>query len=280
MDELRIIKYLDGELSADELRDFEEEIRMNPPLAEEVARFRQIQELAGKLLSDQGIENEELDPLVQKEISDAVKDYKKDPAAFGDVPEAYLHNLKQAGQSFSDNRGKTSSIGMINRIWYTAAAIVVLAILASILVFKPFAGKSPNEIYAQYFSTFHKTNEILELARNDNDFLFAIEVYEAGDYDRAAVLFEMLADSTRLRAWSLLYAGSSYMSLNQITKAMELFHLILQEGDDEVVPAARWQLALCHLRAGEPELAVEQLEILSSNPVYRRDAGRILRLIR
>ena len=57
MDELRIIRYLDGEMSGEELKAFEDEVRMNQPLKEELERYRQIQDLAEKLLSDQGGES-------------------------------------------------------------------------------------------------------------------------------------------------------------------------------------------------------------------------------
>lgn len=281
MDELRIIKYLDGEMSGEELRKFEEEIRMNPQLAEEVNKFRQIQDLARRLLSDQEEQDKDLDQAVQKEISEAVEEFKKDPASFGgEIPQEYREQLKQAGKNFSENHGKTGSMLMIKRIWYSAAAVVILAVVVTILILRPFEKIPAGEIYAQYFRTFQKTENIIELARTDNDFLFATEVYEAGDFERAVVLFEILADSSEIRAWSLFYAGSSYMSLNQVNNAIGLFTTILEEGDEEVLSPARWQLALCYIRSGDPDEAQKHLEILGDDPVFRKDAGRILRILR
>jgi tetratricopeptide (TPR) repeat protein len=295
MDELRIIKYLDGEMPGEELRAFEEEIRMNPPLAEEVRKYRQIQDLAGKLLGkgerepEAGLQGEDpdpemrenaLDPAIEQEISEAVGEFKKDPSSCGQVPGEYRETLAQAGKAFFENRGKTGAIRMIRRIWYTAAAVVVLAVTVSILILKPFEKIPAGEVYAQYFRTFHKTDQITELARTDNDFLFATQVYEAGDFERAAVLFEMLADSSEVRAWSLFYAGSSYMSLNQPEKAAGLFTAVIEEGDQEVISPARWQLALCYLRMGRTGEARKLLEMLREDPVYRKDAGKILRILR
>lgn len=340
MDELRIIKYLDGEMSGEELRDFEKEIRMNPPLAEELKKFRQVQDLAKKLLSDQdqqerdadtegkeqapgpeserqdtgrlerdqdtgptetkldpGPESEkqdtgrlerdwdpeqekDLDPAVQKEILEAVEAFKTDPASFGDVPQEYREHVKQASETYGRSQGKAGSMRMIRRIWFSAAAVVLLAVVITILLVRPFERIPAGEVYSQYFRTFHKTEDIIELARTDNDFLFATEVYEAGDFERAVVLFEMLADSSEIRAWSLFYAGSSYMSLNQVENAIGLFMTVLEEGDEEVQSPARWQLALCHIKSGNPEEAREHLEILRDDPVFGRDARRILRILR
>lgn len=307
MDDLRIIQYLDGEMSGEELREFEDEIRMSPALAEEVKRFRQIQDLARKLLADQGVDEggpkvgtkgpaaqkdqetgkakeqqdiEEPDPEVMEEISAAVEEFKKDPSSYGDVPDGYRENLQEAERSYFEGRTGTGSMRMIRRIWYTAAAVVIVALVISIVIFRPFARLSADEIYAEYFRAVPKTDEVIELARADNDFLFAIEVYEAGDYERAAVLFEMLADSADLRPWSLLYAGTSYMSLNQTDNAIEFFRTILEEDYKDVASPARWHLALCYIRQGKGQAATEMLEILRSDPRYRKDAGRILRILR
>jgi len=291
MDELKIIKYLDGEMKGKELQQFEEEVRMNPRLAEEVNKFREIQDLARNLLADREEndqvkapaaridKDEEMDPAVQKEISEAVTEFKKHPSGYGDIPPDYVNKLKDAEKNLLENRKKSGSLQTIRRIWYSAAAVVILALTVSILVFKPFSNLPAGEIYAQYFRTFTKTDEILELARDDNNFLFATEVYEAGDFERAAVLFEMLADSSLVRPWSMFYAGCSYMSLNRSGKAIELFKSVIVEGDEEVLPLARWQLGLCYLKTGDVSQAREQLKILSDDPGFRKDAGRILRAL-
>jgi hypothetical protein len=296
MDELKIIKYLDGEMTLDESRAFEEEIRMNPPLAEELERYRQIQDLARQLL-DEGAD-EVSNPEVEKEISEAVQDFKNDPGSMDKVSPEYLRKLEEAQERFMGSRSSSDPggggesrlpgkedvnandpVSTIRKIWYRAAAVVILAIILSILLFRPFSKSTPDEIYAKYFHAFHKTEEVLEMARNDNDFLFAVEVYEAGDFERAAALFEMLADSSVIRSWALFYAANSYMSQNHSGRAIELYQTILAEGDREVQSHARWQLALSYLRIGEPDMAREQLEILSKDPVYRSDAKRILRIV-
>ncbi|HEC41751.1 MAG TPA: tetratricopeptide repeat protein [Bacteroides sp.] len=273
MDELKIIQYLDGEMTGKELEKFEEAVRMNPTLAEEVSRYREIQGLAMKLLSDQDTE-------MEKEISEAVEDYKRDPQSYGNIPEDYREKLMDAERELHRSGEQTGSILMIRRIWYSAAALVIIALAISVLVFKPFSTIPPGEVYAQYFSSFSRTDEIIEIARDDNDYIFATEVYEAGDYERAAALFELLADSSGLRSWSLFYAGSSYMLLNQTDKAIEYFQSALDEPGDEVISPAHWHLALCYLKQGMPEIAREHLILLSDDPVYRKDANRILKLLK
>ncbi len=288
MDELRIIKYLDGEMPEEERRAFEDEIRMNPALAEELQRYRHIQDLAGKLLGDVAEEEKEgagdsaengLDPAVKQEIEEAVLQFKKNPDDPGKVPESYRETLHRAGKAFFRSRGKAGSSLMIRNIWYRAAAVVVLGVTISILILRPFGKISPDEIYAHYFRPFHKTDRVVELARADNDLLFAIQVYEAGDFERAVALFEMLADSSGMKAWPWFYAGSTYMSLNRPEKAIDLLKKAMEEGDREVDAHARWQLSLCYIRIGEPSEARKYLETLKGDPDYRRAAGKILRIL-
>ncbi len=287
MDELKIIKYLDGEMSSAEKRAFEEEIRMNPALAEELERYRHIQDLAEKLIGD---EDNIKDPAVEKEISEAVSEFKSHPESFDKVSDEYRATLEASQKNYFDKRESfdsegpvestnTAPIKVIRGIWFRAAAIIVLAIILSILIFKPFSGRTPEELYAKYMQPFQKTEKLMEIARNDNDFLFAVEVFEAGDFDRSIVLFEMLADSSELRAWSLFYAGSSYMSINRSVKAIELFKEVLLEGDAAVLPHAHWQLALSYIRTGNPDKAREHLEILAKDKVYRSEAKRIMRIV-
>jgi hypothetical protein len=58
------------------------------------------------------------------------------------------------------------------------------------------------------------------------------------------------------------------------------FKEILPSEDRELVSAAKWQLALCHLKRGEAEPAIEYLENLLEDTAYRKDARRILRILK
>jgi tetratricopeptide (TPR) repeat protein len=282
MDELKIIKYLDGEMSTEESLAFEEEIRSHPTLAEEVEKFRQIQDMAVKLLAQPGTGEETetgMDPAVEEEISDAVQDFKSRPESFDKVSPEYRRELERARKRFGGSGEANAPVRMIRRIWYRTAAIIILALALSVLLFRPFEKMDPEEVYERYFKTFDKTLQVADLVRDDNDFLFAVEVYEAGDFDRASILFEMLADSAVLRPWSLFYAGSSYLSLHQTEKAISLFRTAIEEGNEEVLSHARWQLSLALIRRGEQDLALEQLQILVKDPLYRKDVKRIIRIL-
>jgi tetratricopeptide (TPR) repeat protein len=289
IDDKNIFRYLDGEMSEDERLEFEKEISGNPDLADEVETFRNLQNLAGKAMRQADDPDESLDQETREEIRQAVIDFKEGEK---DVfPEEVDEMVKSARKAFEQRREKDqqvadvtesepqrSNIKQIRRIWFSAAAIVVLAVIVSILIFRPFRNKPAGDLYTKYYKAFPKTEAVNELSRADDDLMFALQVYEAGDYERAIILFEMLADSSGLREYSLFYAGHTYIQLNLTGKAIETFQGLLEDAPDDLIPDIRWYLALCYLKTGEATLSKEQLLlIVETDSPYRRNARMLLR---
>jgi len=289
IDDKNIIRYLDGEMTKDEKLEFEKDISENPDLAKEVESIRNLQELAGKAMRQTDDPEESLDQETREEIRQAVIDFKEGgkDALPGEVEET----IKSARQAFEQRREKSqqatevseqepqrSNIRQIRHIWFSAAAIVVLAVIISVLIFRPFKGKPAKDLYTEYYKEFPMTEEMNELSRTDDDLLFAIKVYEAGDYKRALILFEMLADSSTLRGYSLFYAGHAYMHQNLTVKAIETFQKLLDDAPGDLIPATRWYLALCYLKTGEAALSKEQLMLIEeTDSPFGKDARRLLR---
>jgi hypothetical protein len=308
MDELRIIKYLDGEMTGQEKQAFEDEISMNPELAGEVRRYRQIQDLAEKLIG-QGVDGgaeEDGGPDEDGGAEEDVRKFREDPGAFGEPPERMKQELRRAEKDYLESRSeddpgregsriqepdrdygrdhgpdgvKEVPVMTLRRIWYRAAAVVILALAVSILLFKPFRKMTSDEVYARYFVPFEQTAGVMEMARNDNDFYFAVEVYEAGDYERAAVLFENLAQDSVAMDWPKFYAASSYLFMNRSGPAVEILVSLTKEGGEEVRPHASWQLALAYISRGEPELARPYLESLTGDAQYKNQSRKIIRIL-
>jgi len=288
-DDKNIFRFLDGEMKEDERVEFEKKISGNPDLAEKVETFRNIQMLAGKALRQADDPEDNLDEETRQEIRQAVIDFKE--GGKSDLPEEVKASIKSARQAFEKRRAvgqqaregvdpgsQGAHIRQIRRIWFSAAAIVVLAVLVSVLIFRPFNNKPAKDLYAEYYREFPITTEIIELSRADDDLLFAMKVYEAGDYERAVILFEMLSDSAGIREYSLFYAGQAYMHQNLTTQAIETFQELLDDAQGELLPATRWYLALCFLRKGDAALSKEQLLLIEEmESPFRREARLLLR---
>ena len=277
-DEKTIIRYLDGEMPEDERLAFEKEISGNPDLADEVEKLRDLQKLAGKAINQGDDPEENLDPGTRENIRQAVIDFKEGGDA--DLPEEVKDTIAGARQAFekTDPGTHRSNIGQIRRIWFSAAAVVVLAIVVTILVFRPFRSEPVRDLYAKYYREYPVSPELSELSRSDDDLLFAIKVYEAGDYDRAILLFEMLSDSLTHGGYSRFYAGHAYLHLNLSDKAIKSFQGLLDEDPGDLEHATRWYLALAYLKEGNSTQSREQLELLkASDSPFKKNARMLLR---
>ena len=288
-DEKTIIRYLDGEMTEVDRLAFEKEISGDPVLAGEVEKLRELQNRTDKAVRQSGDPEENLDPDTREEIRQAVIDFKESGDA--DLPEEVKETISSARQAFenrqegsrraSGNNGpgfQRSNSSQIRRIWFSAAAVVILAIIVTVLVFRPFTAEPVRDLYAKYYSEYPVSPELSELSRSDDDLLFAIKVYEAGDYDRAIILFEMLSDSSAFIAYSRFYAGHAYLHLNLSDKAIESFQGLLDEDPGDLEHATRWYLALSYLKEGNAMLSREQLKIIEvSDSPFKRKARLLLR---
>jgi tetratricopeptide (TPR) repeat protein len=289
IDDMQIIRYLDGEMTEAEKLEFEHKISDHPGLAERVETFRKIQELAGKALRRAEDPEAALDDETREEIRQAVKDFKEGRG--GAVSGEDREMIRRARRAFEQRREKArpkekyvqdgrqlrANMLQIRRIWFTAAAVVVLAVIILLIIFRPLRDRPQGDLYAKYYKEFPLTEKVIELSRADDDLLFALRVYEAGDYERALILFEMLADSSDLRQYSLFYAAHAYLHLNLTDRAIKTFLDLLDEGPGELETATRWYLALSYLRSGEEALSKEQLkQVAATDSPYRKDARRLL----
>jgi len=293
-DDKNIIRYLDGEMVQEERLAFEKEISENSDLAKKVENLRNLQKLAGKAMRQTDDPEAHLDQETREEIRQAVIDFKEGKNA--DLPGEVDEMIKSARHDFEQRREKgqqgtdqtksehkpepasqRSNLRQIRRIWWTAAAVVFIAAIVSILIFKPFTDKLPGDLYAEYYQDYPITLDVMELSRADDDLLFAIKVYESGDYERAVILFEMLSDSAGLREYALFYAGHAYMHQGLTSKAIETFEGLLDDARGDLIPATRWYLALSYLKKGEAALSKEQLLLLEeTESPFRKKARSLL----
>ena len=275
----RIIRYLDGEMQEEELRLFEQELEKDPDLARQTGEVRKLQDLARKAVEAESDPETGLDEEIRREIRTAVQEFKDSKHPDQDIPPDFRNQIEESASAFFQKPS-----GMLKRIqivWYSVAAVIIAGGLLSVILLRPFAKMSPADAYAEYFQTYNQTEEVTELTRSDDDFLFAVEVYESRDYERAVVLFQMLSDSVLTRDYALLYLGHSYMSLNQTEKAISSFENLIQTGNVELIDDAGWYLSLCYLKTARPERARELLEQISvSDSPYKSEAKRIIRSIR
>ncbi len=268
-----IIRYLDGEMQDEERRQFEKEIEKDPALAGLLDEIANLQNLAARALQMEGDPEISLSEDIRREIREMVQEFHKGKQA-GDnqqVEEAATAYFKQQA---SKSHG-------LQRAWYAIAAVIIAGAIFSIILLQPFTRADPSEIFAEYAGNYTRTEDILEITRADDDFMFALEVFESGDYERSSVLFQMLADSAVAGDYALLYLGHSYMGLSRTDRAITVYLQLVETANGDLLEDTRWYLSLCYLKKEMIEEANTLLEEISiSDSPYRSESRKILRSIR
>jgi tetratricopeptide (TPR) repeat protein len=249
-------RYLDGKLTGDELRKFEELLRKDPVLADELDKYKKLHAVAEEIVAGESADQQAKDDIADFRQQDTEQDID-------------LQNFRQALKKAGRRR--------ISPFWYAAAVTIVTVITLAIILLLN-SKTEMNELYARYYEPYHQSERIFEITRSNDDLYFAVQLFEAGDYSRASLLFNQLADSTGLTRYARFYSGLIYIHQEKWELAIESFMQVIACGASDVLNDARWYLGLCYLRVENPSTAREQFEMLSmAKNEYSKRARKIIR---
>jgi tetratricopeptide (TPR) repeat protein len=242
-----IQKYLDNDLSDKDMKRFEADLEVSSKLQDDLALYREI---------DEAVADTEVLSF-REQLTD-------------------LRREKQKGGGTGKSRVR------FTKPWHyaaTAAIALMLAIgLASILD-RPMNNK---DLLKKYY----KPYEVALINRSDNSTLDlmlknAEILYQRGDFEQAAVYFEMVLEEQPELAGTNLYAGISYYELERYTDAQNSLNKVIEHNDNLYIEQAEWYLGLCFLALDENERARRQFaRIASGNSDWSADAKKLLRKIR
>jgi len=173
-------RYLDGRLSGEELRAFERKLREDPRMADELDQYSKLHSVSEKLFTDESVD---------RQAKEHIADYRKQDQGNDKDLNEFKKVLNQTGRR------------RILSPWY-AAAVIIAAVLTFALVRLLGDRTGLPEMFAEYYEPFSQTEELMEFTRSNDDLYFAVRVFESGDYSRAALLFNQLADSSGFKTYS------------------------------------------------------------------------------
>ncbi|KPK84095.1 MAG: hypothetical protein AMS27_10915 [Bacteroides sp. SM23_62_1] len=274
-------RYLDGQLKGEELEDFENRLETDPELKNELEQFRILNAVAENSVG--GNENEEIEDEIDKETeklsTDDISEFGKENRDLSDSDlDDFKEILKEAENSYFHH--SKSRYKEIRIIWYASAAVLIIALSTASFLFVRESQQRKADLFAYYYEPYIKSDQIFELTRTNDDFYYAIKVFEAGDFSRATLLFRNLSDSSELQVYALFYDGLTSIELGRWEDAIHSFQQAIGCGESQMDASIRWYLGLCYLRIDDDESAKKQFEVLSSekNP-YTIKARKILRIL-
>jgi len=241
-----IQKYLDNDLSDRDMKRFEADLEVSSKLQDDLALYREIDEA----LADTEVLS----------FREQLTDLRREKQKSGGTGKSHIRFTKP---------------------WHyaaTAAIALMLAIgLASVLD-RPMNNK---DLLKKYY----KPYEVALINRSDNSTLDlmlknAEILYQRGDFEQAAVYFEMVLEEQPDLAGTNLYAGISYYELERYSDARNSLNKVIEHNDNLYIEQAEWYLGLCFLALNENERARRQFaRIASGNSDKAADARKLLRRI-
>jgi hypothetical protein len=239
-----IDKYINGEITEDELKLFENELKINPQLKAELELHKKI---------DDAI------------INDDLANFNK--------------RMKNIHSDYTSSKVVHKTNFIQKNIYYLVAAIIILFIaIASIVYFSNNKKLSNTEIYSMYFKPYETINKrSAETITNDDIYKEALRNYDKENYSKAIKLFSQLFEQDDSYMAAYLYAGISLMENNNFHEAEKSFQTIINNNNICYIQQAEWYLGLCYLKADKSKKAKKQFnKIVSRQGFYENKAKEIL----
>lgn len=240
-----ISKYLGGELDAESTARFEEDLKRDPGLREEMELFVDIDRaLADTELIDFRMQLQELHKQLEPEI----------------------HSKSRSG---------------MKRVTIIAAA-ASLALILGFSAVNLFRYNTSQKLLDKYYSPYEITSTNRSAASDaDKVIRNAMEKYQNQQYGEAVVLFEKILENNPEQMAAQLYNGISNFEIKEYQKAGKSFTRVIEHNDNLYIEQAKWYLGFCYLKTDEKEKAIKQFrEIADSNSYYSDKARKILRKLK
>ncbi len=236
----RIEKYLDGRLDSVDRKEFEDVIKKDESLAQEL-KF-------------------------QRELRETIKDEQK------------MKVRRTLSRVYRQTSYKSTFIKRwkLNAI---AAAVTIMILTAGGMMFNYFQTSSTNNI-ALYNEYFDVDSELFTVRADkstvNNTVEDGITAFNEKDFTKALELFNKSNDNMA----SNLYAGFTYMQLLEFDNAIQKFNEILDDNNNLFIDQAKFNLALCYIANNDLIKAETELQgIIDENSAYTPKAQKILNTI-
>ncbi len=245
----KIQRYLDGNMSGEELKKFRQDLQRDPELMRELDLHHFINDTVGQ--------REEL--RFREKLNDVYKDYDS--------------KRKKKPENFKRNKLK-------NIIYYLSIASVVIFFLIYTFLQQPV---SPDQIFEKYYAEFRTDLQSRSYNAFESSLLSeGIQQYLKKEYKKSTESIQKYIDMENENlVMAYFYKGLANIELGETGKAIQDFLFISGQEFNYNTEHSLWYLALCYLKEDKISLAREELlELVNMGSVYSREAEKILKKLR
>ncbi|WP_127344763.1 hypothetical protein [Ancylomarina longa] len=238
----RIEDFLDGELSNEQLKEFEK-----------------------NLLDDSDLQ---LELSLHEEVEDAIMEQ--------DVMD--LRNKLESIET-PPTETKKRKYKYLSKWNITAASLALLIGLGSLMYLTNHKSSYSNDkVYSNYYKPYNVViNTRSSDVTVDNLLVSALKSYESKDYRTALSLFKKILDKDSTNITGNFYSGVSNLEINEYSKANKNFDRVMRHKNNLFIEQTEWYLGFCYLMTNERDKAIVQFNsIAKGNSFYKTKAREIL----
>lgn len=240
-----IERYLQGEMSREEIAWFEKELEGNENLKQELNLRKQVNDvLADKDMMDFKLQLDE----IHQEIFE--------------VTEKSEYSLKIA----------------YRKVYYAATTLAFLVIVFSFYLMN--RNYSNEKLLLKYYNPQQEVVTFRSADPNQSQLSKAMDHYYKKEYKNAIAIFEELLTEDKSQIGLNLYSGIAHMEIEEYKEANQKFNHILEIQPNPFVESAHWYLGMCYIMTNERQKAAEQFSTLVKDKgYYSKQAKEILKRI-
>jgi tetratricopeptide (TPR) repeat protein len=236
-------KYLDNEMSKDEINLFESEIEQNKSLQKELNFHKKLNEV----LSDEELE-----------------DFKV--------------GLDKIHKEIAGGNGRKRRL--YSRRWsLIAASILILITFGLVYVCERNVWSQDEKVFNQYYSRYISQNIVRShtITTSCDAYIDALKLYDSEAYEKAELAFQSVIDAKPENIAAKFYLGIVNIELKELQIATLLFDQVIETGDQFYMEHSQWYKSLSLVAMGNNVEAIKQLKIISTeNGFYKARADEII----
>ncbi len=308
--------YVEGNMSAAALEQFEEDLAFNPTLSRDIdllidldealaeSDVIEMRDLLGEVMSRESSLShslEEIESFIYDELDETSKESFTSELNENDdlrselllmreldiaLSESDIMDLRQELRELSVNvmtREEKSilpfrkPLGGLKKIGAAAALIIGLMSLSIVVRYSI----TQNDISSALLNDSPAAMSAFRSATPDmninSDLSLGFEKYNEGDYQSALSSFLKVIEVNQNEPSARFFAGASYQNLDEHGKAILEYAAVINQGDNLFIEQAEWFSAICFIRLNEEDKAKQQLlAIVSRNGFYEEKAKVLL----
>lgn len=247
-----IEKFLDGKMTPEEKREFEQRLNLDQSLKE--------------MMNDMNV----LLDGIKASASKSTKEEKLERLRFF----AEINDIEKNAANL-ETPARVVPLYRSPWLWSAAASIVLVTTIAIYFV----GERTPlnEKLYTAYFQPFDSPGGSAVRGGPPKITLKAqaYQAYDSGNYAAAAQLFEQLVKDND-DAIAQMCLGNTYLEQGKTAKAEKVFTDMLAKQNDLLTPA-KWYLALTYLKENKLERAKAALWEVSKSSTYGEKAQQLLK---